>query len=345
MVGIVALSAVSTNTILNHPISLFVCSPPLPSSRMALLWQYKVCMSTQSSRSDPFESQKNSPRTLPAPLWQSRDHFQLPLVTKDLPQPVNQTLADQKPSIYPSIYLGFQLPLVVPDQDSSSASDLLVPTGPSSPLKRVPIPKSPLPQPSPCTEIPLHRTRMNSTGQRCRYKLILIKWSRSMFSQPPPNDAGSHNRQGTDSTMQITTYAPPPNQIPISTPGSIYSPYVTDHSGFQYPMAVYPITKNYAAKEMQGMERNLVTRSDWSPDGFHVVQKAVEEVNEKDRVAATGRRSSSTTNNGYGGGGGSTSTREDPCWEICGFKYESNSDWNQIALVLEKTAEDGERES
>ena len=109
-------------------------------------------------------------------------------------------------------------------------------------------------------------------------------------------------------------------------------------------MAVYPITKNYAAKEMQGMERNLVTRSDWSPDGFHVVQKAVEEVNEKDRVAATGRRSSSN-NSGYGNSGGTSSSKEDPCWEICGFKYESNSDWNQIALVLEKTAEDGERDA
>lgn len=141
--------------------------------------------------------------------------------------------------------------------------------------------------------------------------------------------------------MQLATYGLPQSQIPISTPGSIYAPYVTDHSGFQYPMAVYPITRNYAAKEMQGMESNLVTRSGWSPDGFHVVQKAVEEVNEKDRVAAAGRRSNSS--GGYGNSG-STSIKEDPYWEICGFKYECNNDWNQIALVLEKMAEDGDRD-
>lgn len=166
-----------------------------------------------------------------------------------------------------------------------------------------------------------------------------------MFSHPPPQGQGRAG-QDSDSTMQLAHYTLTASNLqqPMPALDGGYASFITDHAGYQYPMAVYPITKNFAAKEMQGMERNLVTKSDWIPEGLHVVQKAIEEVNEKDRVVTVGyaRASRSGDNNGYGDNdsGSGAVGMGDACWELSGFRYDGTNEWNQIALLLEKVMEE-----
>ncbi|KAF8417944.1 hypothetical protein EV426DRAFT_621023 [Tirmania nivea] len=216
---------------------------------------------------------------------------------------------------------------------------------------------------------------MNSTSRKCKYKLALIRWNRNIFNQQlqdqplqdqplqdqplqdqPLQDQPLQDQQfqndDIDCNMPLYTGHFNGNMIQsqqhLPQPGIPYAPFITDTNGYQFPLAIYPITKAYAAKEMQGMERGLVTETDWASDGHYIVQKAIEEVNERDRFASPAG-SSRLMKGGSGGGGGysdsgsrdgGSGAREKSCWEMCGFRYDGSPEWNQIAIVMEKTPEE-----
>jgi len=169
-----------------------------------------------------------------------------------------------------------------------------------------------------------------------------------MFNQPPQGQQPQNN--DTDSNMQLSQSSQfygnmIHSQQPVPQPGAIYAPFVTDTNGYRFPLSIYPITKAYASKEMQGMERNLVTKTDWTSNGYYIVQKAVEEVNEKDRFASSAGSSKVTRSGGggYGDGGfdAGSGVKEESCWEMCGLRYDGNPEWDQIAVLLEKVVEEG----
>ncbi|KAI5807286.1 hypothetical protein DFH27DRAFT_522953 [Peziza echinospora] len=238
---------------------------------------------------------------------------------------------------------------------------------------------------------------MNTTSTKARYKLLVITNDRNKFQFTTsalsqlsqhgidemadaaiPGPVLAHPRfgkgvrlhpgipenQGSSSDARL----PPSVQNILNSEPPLYSEYVTDGDGIMYSLSIYPVTKAYAKRMMDDMERNLLSKADWTLLAYQVVQRAVDELNFKDTFVHTSlvrgeptskdpQNSNSNDNDfnsggGFGGGGGfgDSSSRRTvvpkellgfSLWEICGF-YQinlSHERW-KISVLVERTDED-----
>ncbi|KAF8466171.1 hypothetical protein BDZ91DRAFT_763292 [Kalaharituber pfeilii] len=172
-----------------------------------------------------------------------------------------------------------------------------------------------------------------SSQAKAKYKLLVLRgWetgfkSQSSSSQPPtPFSAVGHGialaaaQAGAMSTV-------------LPTSSNVYQSYMRDsQTETEFMLAVYPVARAYALKELDGMQRNtLSTKIEWPQPVLRAVQRSIEEVNEKDGLGPSTASSNSSSQQ--------VTARSPRCWELCGFRDESAPGYIQVSILLELLSE------